>query len=119
MARVHISEVSLGRSHTASKALQGVAKAASSRHFKVPFSIRGMRIELRDATEQQAGMRPVATAANSSKHTAAGSQNPRKLTGAIKLLTNSALRVVVGLLPSIPLRIKDVEVVHQVAVRQQ
>lgn len=119
VARVHISEVSLGRSHTASKALQGVAKAASTRHFKVPFSIRGVRIELRDAAEQQAGMRLAAPAANSSKHSAAGSQKPRKQNGAIKLLINSVLRIVVGLLPSIPLRIKDVEVVHQVTNRQQ
>ena len=119
MARVHISEVSLGRSHTASKALQGVAKAASTRHFKVPFSIRGMRIELRDAAEQQAGVRPTAPAAKSCKRNAAGNQTPRKQTGAIKLLTNSILRIVVGLLPSIPLRIKDVEIVHQVTVRQQ
>ena len=118
VAHVHISEVSLGRSNTASKALQGVAKAASTRHFKVPFSIRGMKIELRDAAEQQAGVRPVAPAANSSKHSAAGSQKPRKQMGVIKLLTNSVLRIVVGLLPSIPLRIKDVEVVHQVTVRQ-
>ena len=118
MARVHISEVSLGRSHTASKALQGVAKAASTRRFTVPFSIRGIRIELRDAAEQQAGVRPVAPAANSSKHSAAGSQKPRKQTAAIKLLTNGVLRIVVGLLPSIPLRIKDVQIVHQVTVRQ-
>ncbi len=86
--------MSLGRSRSAAK----VAQAAMSWQFRLPFTIRSLTIELRDS--------PVAAKPSKKQ------QNKRK--PGSKILLNSGLRLLLGLLPKVPVRVKQLTVKHQV-----
>ncbi|KAL0047867.1 hypothetical protein WJX82_001975 [Trebouxia sp. C0006] len=93
VSHIWISEVSLGRSRSAAK----VAQAAMSWQFRLPFTIRSLTIELRDS--------PVAAKPSKKQ------QNKRK--PGSKILLNSGLRLLLGLLPKVPVRVKQLTVKHQ------
>ena len=96
VAHIWISEVSLGHSRSATK----VARAAMSWHFRIPFTIRDLTLELRNSP---AISKRKPNLASKSKH---GS----------KLLLNSGLRLLLGVLPNIPIRIKQLTVKHKVLI---
>ena len=94
IAHVWISEVSLGHSRSAAK----VARAAMSWQFRVPFTVRNLTVELRDGSVPSPKKpKPVSNSKQSSK-----------------LLLNSGLKLLLGVLPNIPVRIKQLIVKHQV-----
>ncbi|KAL0030048.1 hypothetical protein WJX79_003167 [Trebouxia sp. C0005] len=93
VSHIWISEVSLGRSRSAAK----VAQAAMSWQFRLPFTVRSLTIELRDS--------PVAAKFTKKK------QNKQR--SGSKILTNSGLRLLLGLLPKVPVRVKQLTVKHQ------
>ncbi len=96
VAHIRISEVSLGRSRSATK----VARAALSWQFRLPFTIRSLTVELRDSPAPM----QISKSSKSKSTSKAGS----------KLLLNSGLRLLLGVLPNIPVRIKQLTVKHQV-----
>ncbi|KAL0027199.1 hypothetical protein WJX77_002651 [Trebouxia sp. C0004] len=93
LSHIWISEVSLGRSRSAAK----VAQAAMSWQFRLPFTVRSLTIELRDS--------PVGAKSSKKK------QNKRR--SGSKTLMNSGLRLLLGLLPKVPVRVKQLTVKHQ------
>lgn len=99
IAHVWVSEVSLGHSRSAKK----VARAALSWQFRVPFTVRNLTLELRNSL-----------AGNSTDIHKQPSKGKR-IQGS-KLLLNSCLRLLLGLLPKIPVRIKQLTVKHHVSV---
>lgn len=106
VAEVFISEVSLGHTRNASKA----AQAALSWQFKLPFTVRNLTIELRQSIA--AGKLTHAQVSPSHKHTR--SSNSR-FSATTKTLLNTGLRLVLSILPSIPIRVKQL-VVKQVGL---
>lgn len=99
IAHIWVSEVSLGHARSAKK----VAQAALSWQFRVPFTVRTLTLELRDSL-----------AGNSTSIRKQPSKGKR-IQGS-KLLLNSCLRLLLGLLPKIPVRIKQLTVKHHVSV---
>ncbi len=51
MEHIWITEVSLGRTKSAKKLVKGVARFWSTFRLKLPLTVRGLRIELREGRE--------------------------------------------------------------------
>ena len=51
MEHIWIMEVSLGRTKSAKKLVKGVARFWSTFRLKLPLTVRGLRIELREGSE--------------------------------------------------------------------
>lgn len=99
IAGVRISEVSLGHTRNASK----VAEAALSWRFRLPFTIRDLAIDLRPpGAHSSAKADKVSLTTNTSK-----ANTP---TASHKALLNTGLRLLLGILPNIPIRIKQLTV---------
>ena len=97
VASLRIEEVSLGRTKGAKKLYDGLARAAASAKWRLPFMVRGVHIVLRIPSAQQ------------KPH----SRSSRAWT--LPRLTSRLLaQTLLGLLPFIPIRVKDIEVVHEV-----
>ena len=68
--------------------------------FKLPFTVRSLTVELRDSPGR----------GKTSKHKTSKNKTSSKL------LLNSGLRLLLGVLPNIPVRIKQLTVKHQVHI---
>lgn len=98
IASLRIEEVSLGRTKGAKKLYDGLARAAASAKWRLPFMVRGVHIVLRTASSQQ-------------KPPSKGSR-----AWSLPRLTSRLLaQTLLSLLPFIPIRVKDVEVIHEVS----
>ena len=51
MEHIWVTEVSLGRTKSAKKLVKGVARFWSTFRLKLPLTVRGLRIELREGRE--------------------------------------------------------------------
>ena len=105
IAQVCISEVSLGHSRSAKK----VARAALSWQFRLPFTVRNLSIELRSSS----AVNSTDTFVETKK--AKGQPRSKLLVKCSKILLNSSLRLLLGVLPNIPVRLKQLTVKHQVS----
>ena len=115
---VWIEQVSLGRSNSLGKVAEGIAKAVSTFDIKFPFNIRGVTVQLRQT--------PSAVTPASKQHghstRAAGLGGAEKQKGPArwkqvvrsKAFTNGAIRLVLGLLPVVPIRVKNITLKHKV-----
>ncbi len=102
VASLRIEEVSLGRTKGAKKLYDGLARAAASAKWRLPFMVRGVHIVLRAAPNQQ---KPPSKAT--------------RLWEMPKLVSRILAQILLSLLPFIPVRIKDIEVVHEVGFLAQ
>lgn len=96
IADVRISEVSLGHTRNASK----TAKAALSWQFRLPFTIRELVIDLRQPASHSSATASKPGAIKTS------SRGTISLTSH-KALLNTGLRLLLGILPNIPIRVKQ------------
>lgn len=104
VSNIWISEVSLGHSRSAKK----VARAALSWQFRVPFTVRNLTLELRNSLN--------VSSSDTLKKTSKRKQSSKLFLNSSKLLLNNSLRLLLGVLPNIPVRIKQLTVKHQVSV---
>lgn len=98
VADVRISEVSLGHTRNASK----TAKAALSWQFRLPFTVRDLVIDIRQPAEHTSTTASKAAVKTSSRGTTSLTSH--------KSLLNTGLRLLLGILPNIPIRIKQLTV---------
>ena len=99
VAAVRITEVSLGHTRNATK----TAQAALSWQFKVPFTIRDLVIELRQPVTHSNAKTGPTSPAKEHRHSTA-------LKSGHKVLLNTGLRLLLGVLPNIPIRIKQLTI---------
>lgn len=100
ISRILIEEISLGRTKGARKLYDGLARAAASARWQIPFTIRGVAIVLQDKTPQAklTGHKPKAWDIH-------------------KLLTGLVAQILLCMLPFVPIRIKDISVIHKVKLQ--
>lgn len=100
VADVRIREVSLGHTRNAAK----TAQAALSWQFRLPFTVRDLVIDLRQSgAHSHADINQAsATKKQSSPHAAPKPSH--------KALLNISLRLLLGILPNIPIRIKQLTI---------
>lgn len=99
VASLRIEEVSLGRTKGAKKLYNGLARAAASARWRLPFMVRGVHVVLRNVPAE----------AKSSSRRRASWRGPRLFTGLLS-------QILLKLLPLVPVRIKDVTITHEVSV---
>lgn len=99
---LRIEEVSLGRTKGAKKLYDGIARAAASAKWRLPFMVRGVHVVLRTPPVQN---KP-------------GGKGSRAWT-LPKLTSRVLAQTLLSLLPFIPVRVKDIEVVHEVCLHLQ
>ena len=99
VADVRIREVSLGHTRNATK----TAQAALSWQFRVPFTVRDLVIELRQPATHSNAKAGQTSPAKKHRHSTT-------LKSGHKVLLNTGLRLLLGLLPNIPIRIKQLTV---------
>lgn len=117
MRSVVIDEISLGRSKSPIKLANKLATQHERIRFRLPFTVRGVEIKLRTAAAPNSSS-PTLNEPNAELQDA----NKAAKTTSINLgalATNPALRLLLGILPSIPVRIKQLTVVHEVSVQTQ
>jgi hypothetical protein len=119
---IWISEVSLGRTKSATKLVKGVAKAWSTYKPRLPLTVRGVRIELREGEdvppwavrgpkkEARAPSKPAKAAAAGNDAEDKGKSVSRGLFIAL------AARLAFVALPVLPVRVKNVSFAHKVAL---
>lgn len=93
VASLHIEEVTLGRTKGAKKLYDGLARAAASAKWRLPFTIRGVHVVLRAAPPRNADRAKARS----------GFKAP-------KVVHSIIAQVLLRLLPFIPIRVKDVNV---------
>lgn len=77
--------------------------------FRLPFTVRNLSVELRSS--------PAVNSTDTFVKTKKGRGPPKSklLLKSSKVLLNSSLRLLLGVLPNIPVRIKQLTVKHQVS----
>ena len=81
--------------------------------FRLPFTVRNLSLELRHSSAMDRTDTSTKTSKSRSKP-----RNKLLLRGS-KILLNSSLRLLLGVLPNIPVRIKQLTIKHQVSTVQQ
>lgn len=116
VALVTIDEVSLGRSKSPIKLANKLATQHDGLRFRLPFTVRGVKIVLR-RSKLPASSEDVPGAQQDGAALASGHQQQHAKSESIKFgaaVINSALRLLLGILPSIPVRVKQLSIVHEV-----
>ncbi|KAK9868095.1 hypothetical protein WJX84_001601, partial [Apatococcus fuscideae] len=115
VALVTIDEVSLGRSKSPIKLANKLATQHDGLRFRLPFTVRGVKIVLR-RSKLPASSEDVPGAQQDGAALASGHQQQHAKSESIKFgaaVINSALRLLLGILPSIPVRVKQLSIVHE------
>ena len=97
ISRIEIEEISLGRTRGAKKLFDGLTRAAVSAKWRIPFMVRGVTIVIRN--------RIAAPKSASQKSKKRDIQ---------RLLTGLVARIFLSAIPFVPIRIKNVNIIHQV-----
>lgn len=99
MSEVYADEILLGRTNSSPRSLyDSLAKSHSAFQWQLPVTVKGLRIQLR----------------SKSPNNAYGHSGRRKpLLDAHKLLASLAARGLLGVLPFVPLRIHSILIAHQ------
>lgn len=100
IASLRVEEISLGRTRGAKKLYSGLARAATSAKWRLPFTIRGVHVVLSEGVAQGGPK---------------GRRKGRKTWDIPKLLTGFAAQLLMRLLPFLPIRIKDANILHKVS----
>lgn len=128
LEHIWIAELSFGRTKSAIKLVKGVAKAWTMYRPRLPLTVRGLRMELREGSEVPEWVVKAAQAA-SEKRAPPAKAPPLKggpSAGGIDaeergksmsrgLLLALAARLAFVTLPALPVRVKKVSMVHKVS----
>jgi hypothetical protein len=117
---IWIGEVSLGRTKSATKLVKGVAQAWSSYRPRLPLTVRGLRIELREgsaapdwaAKAPAKEKKPPVKGATAQLPVLDAEEKGRSMSQA--LLMALAARAAFAALPGLPVRVKKLSLVHKV-----
>ena len=116
MASVTIDEISLARSKSPIKLANKLATQHERIRFRLPFTVRGVHVTLRAAgtSDSIKHMQNEPNTGASDGQQAARS----KASNLGAFATNPALRFLLGILPSIPVRVKQLTILHKVQVHR-
>ena len=112
MASVTVDEISLARSKSPIKLANKLATQHERIRFRLPFTVRGVHVTLRAAGTSDSikhmQNEPITVASE-------GQQAAKpKASNLGAFATNPALRFLLGILPSIPIRVKQLTILHKV-----
>ncbi len=117
---IWIAEVSLGRTKSATKLVKGVAKAWSTYKPRLPLTVRGVRIELREGQDLpawalRAPKKEIRPPPKTAKAAAAVTELEDKGKSVSRgLMIALAARLAFVALPVLPVRVKNVSLAHKV-----